>query len=202
MRILSMLIMLACPLICVATTQADAAYASLLTRLQNSRGVSMKFTASGAGANARGTAVMKGAKFNIQMTDGSAVWCDGKNLWTYNPRSKETTLTTPSPSELAEVNPIIAILRNPTLFKPALIKSAGGGNVIELSPTKGKAALGFSKIWVRLKTDGSPASVRTRTADGKQASIKIESFAAANAGESNFRYPAAKYKGVQVLDLR
>ena len=195
-------IMLPSAFSCHAASPAQSAYTTLLAKLQAPAGVSMKFSASGDGAAAKGTALLKGAKFQIRLTDGTAVWCDAKNMWTYNPRTKETTLTSPSATELAQTNPAIAIARNPALFTPALIKAADGGRVLQLSPAKGKTALGLSCVWIRLNTDGTPASIRVKSADGRQGAMKIESFSHANAQDNDFRYPASKYKGVQVLDLR
>lgn len=188
----------------VSPTPQSAAslYSSLIAKLRSQKGISMKFTATGAGSTVKGTALLQGNAFRIQMADGTCLWCDGKNLWTYNPRTRETTLSAPSAQEMAEVNPVIAIAQQPALFRAELIKAADGASVLKLLPSRGKTAVGLSSLWVRMRWDAMPQVVKAQMADGSQISVKIESFAQAKASAADFRYQKEKYKGVQVLDIR
>ena len=87
-----------------ATTAADV-MKQASDKLRTAKGVTCKFTLSSNQGKMAGTLKSAGAKFALT-TPASSTWFNGKNMWTYNSSSKESTIVAPTESEIREVNPL------------------------------------------------------------------------------------------------
>ncbi len=69
------------------------------------KGASANFTISGNKLGTQsGTIAIKGNKFNAR-TSNTIIWFDGKTQWLYNKKNQEVNISTPSSSQLQNMNP-------------------------------------------------------------------------------------------------
>ena len=87
-----------------AAETAQSVLAKASAKVTGTKGMSCAFTLSASGRSVKGTLKSSGKKFAL-ITPVSSSWFDGRNMWTYNPSSAETTLVNPTADEIAETNP-------------------------------------------------------------------------------------------------
>lgn len=163
------------------------------------KSVKVSFSVSGS-RSLSGTALCSGKKFAVE-TSSSSVWYDGNTMYTYNPSTKEVTLTKPSAEELAEANPMTYIAGWKNIYTASMAsKQPKTGHCIILTPKNGKS--GFGNVVVTLSANLSPQKIVIRTKQKQTYSINIKSFSSASASEASFRFPKSRYKGVKTIDLR
>lgn len=180
---------------------ADEIVAHAAAKLRNAKGVDCSFTATVGGKNLSGQLKASGAKFNIVTPAGSS-WYNGKALYTYNPASSETTVYTPTATELAETNPLYYVSDVAGSYTATLsAKQPKGGYSVELAPKRRKAAI--KNVKVLLSGGYVPQQVSVTSSDGTVSVIDIKSisYTAAHPA-STFEYPKSRYSKAQIVDLR
>ena len=181
-----------------ATQMAEKA----AVKFRSAKSISAGFTMSGALGSGSGTFEASGKKFAFVMAHGSSVWYNGKNMWTYNPVTKETTLIKPTARELAESNPFSFIAGISATYTANYAKSSPAGcKVIVLRAKKKNAP--FSKVLLTLDVRTySPKKIEIHDASGKTI-INVNRFRTGIAQSSaKFEYPKSKYPKVKIIDLR
>ena len=170
--------------------------------ISNSKGVETKFTLSGSGYSGGGEIKTLGGKFTVKLPDVE-VWYNGKNLYTYNKRAGETTLITPTGSELAETNPLAYITGAQKSYNVSFstVKKTGKYVLELLTKTKGT---GIKRITLKLnKTTYAPEKIFMEQSSGGPLTADISAFkTGVNVTASEFEYPKAKYPKVEIVDLR
>ncbi len=170
--------------------------------LQRASGISADFTLESQGNKSKGKLKTSGKKFMVS-TSGMSTWYNGQTMWTYNDRTQETTVTTPTPSEVAETNPLSLITANIGQFTAYYAKK---------QPTKGKrlvlkpknSNVGVKSVAVTI-ADGTymPTNVVMTPLNGQPVTVHIHSISTkANFSPSDFVYPSEKYPNVELVDLR
>ena len=170
--------------------------------VSNSKGVEAKFSVSGSGYSGHGEIKTSGGKFTVTLPDVE-VWYNGKNLYTYNKKSGETTLITPTSEELSETNPLAYItgagknynVSFSTVKKPSKY-------VLELLP-KSKNG-GIKRITLTLnKANYTPEKIVMEPKNGTPLTAEINSFKSnVSLSANDFEYPKTKYPKVEIIDLR
>lgn len=176
----------------------DAAARQIIT----AGSISARFTISGGGHSGSGSLSASGKYFAIN-AGSTASWYDGKNMWTYSGASKETTLFTPSASELAEVNPLLYIASGSRSYICSMAKgSTASRPMINLVP-KSRGA-GIRKATVTLNGSTlAPIKMTVTESGGGVVSVSIISFSRGKKlPAKNFVYPKNKYPGIKIIDLR
>ncbi|MCM1377265.1 MAG: outer-membrane lipoprotein carrier protein LolA [Clostridium sp.] len=189
-----------CPMNAAATETASQLLSRASSKISSSGGLQASFSLSG-GVSTSGTIYSSGKKFAI-ISGASSSWYNGSSLWTYNPAVKETTLVTPTSAELQESNPLLYV-GGASKFNAAFVKgSPAGTKMIQLLPKSKKT--GVKRIIVTLNAKTLiPSKIVVYPSTGGAVTLSISNvklgvkFAA-----STFVYPAKKYPGVTVVDLR
>lgn len=169
--------------------------------VSNAKGITASFTMTFDGRPVKGTINSSGQKFSVKLPQVST-WYNGKALYTYNPRTRETTVVTPTAQELLESNPLL------------YVKGSAGSYFYSFSPVKRNG-----KFVVDVVPRSKKSGVKKMTFTINSSTYKIERIAV-NTGNGNttvditslktdavlsaseFEYPAASYPKVEIVDLR
>lgn len=169
--------------------------------ITNAKSIRAAFTVSAGGKTTKGTINNMGEKFTVQLPEFST-WYDGKNIYTYNPRTSETTVVVPTARELLDSNPLL------------YVKGGAGGYTYSFSPVKrnGKYIVdliprskksGIKKLTFTINA-GNFRTERIAVSLGSgQTVIDVTSFATGiSFSPSDFEYPKSRYPKAEIIDLR
>lgn len=180
---------------------ADVA-AKASSKLKGATGIKAVFRLDAGGNKMKGTLLSSGRKFRI-LSDAYSAWFDGKTLFTLNPRTRETTVVTPTGEELREANPLLFMDGVSSAYSLAFASHQPAGKyMLVLTPKKKNDPLKSVFITLNKSTflpevivvTGSDGSVSTLTVSSINTGMKI--------GQGIFIYPASKYSGIKLVDLR
>ena len=169
--------------------------------VSNAKTISATFTFSGNGRKSQGSIKSSGNKFSVILPEVST-WFDGKTMYTYNPRTVETTVITPTAAELMESNPLLYVKGAGSNFtyKFSTVKRTGK-YVVDLTPLKKNSEIKKMTITVN-STTFNPERIIVTTLGGVL-TIDITSFkTGVEIPASEFNYPKSKYPKAEIIDLR
>ncbi|MFT4018013.1 MAG: outer membrane lipoprotein carrier protein LolA [Agriterribacter sp.] len=153
----------------------------------------------------KGTAYMKGNQYKLELND-QEVFCNGKNIWTYDKASNEVQLSKfdPSGNSFTPQKIFANFYDKDFLYKLNGEKKEGGKTLqeIELTPTdKNKA---FFKILAYVdKASRNIVSTKVFEKNGNRYTYSVTSFTPnATIADATFVFDAKKYPGVEVIDLQ
>lgn len=189
------------PLSAATGLTADKVVMKAAAVVTNAKGIEASFTITANGRSARGVLKSSGQKFSVILPQVSS-WYNGSLLYTYNPRTSETTLTKPTAQELLETNPLL------------YVKGSAGGYTYSFSPVKRNG-----KYVVDLKPKNKRSGLRKLTftinastfrterivvdAGSGVSTVDVTSFkSGVSFPASAFEYPKAKYPKAEIVDLR
>ncbi len=170
--------------------------------LDRATGVSADFSLTSGGRTVKGSLKSSAAGFAI-VTNGYSAWYDGRNLWTYNPSTVETTLVNPTAAELREVNPIMMVAGYEKDFTASYSKTpAAGCYGVVLTPKNAKT--GLKSVVVQLdKRTYIPKTITVNPRSGASTVVAISSLRTdSRFQKSDFTYPSKKYPKAELIDLR
>lgn len=170
--------------------------------ISGSKGVEANFKIYNSGFSGSGTIKSAQSKFRVTLPDVE-VWYNGKDMYTLNKRTNETTIIKPSAEELAESNPLAYVTSAQKNYNVAFstVKKTGK-YVLELTPKTKSGEIKRVTLTVRSK-DYVPEKIVVEPKSGAPVSADISSFkTAASIPAADFEYPKAKYPKVEVIDLR
>lgn len=169
---------------------------------KNAKGISGTFSVTTSGKSFTGSLKASGSKFSF-LTPAASSWYNGKNMWTYNASSKETTLVTPTASEIAESNPLEYIRTYSANYSAAFSnKKIAGKYVITLLPKSKRNTIKSVEITLNGKTL-KPERFIVTPKSGAATTVNVKSLDyASSIKASEFEYPKNKYPKVQIIDLR
>ena len=170
-------------------------------KLSPNTGTSIDFNIKANGINGKGELKMYQGKYFISLPD-IKVWYNGKEMYTYNCHSGETTLINPTQEELYETNPLLYITGYKSKFTSAFSSEKKSGKyVIDLIP-KGKH-LDVKKITMEIKTtDFHPEKINIVLTNGSNVEFNITHLKQGPISSTEFDYPKNKYSSIQIIDLR
>lgn len=170
--------------------------------IERASGIEAGFTMTSGGKTLKGTLKSSAAGF-VLSTPGYSSWYDGKNLWTYNASSRETTLTVPTGEELREANPMMMVSGYEGVFTPAFAKKQSAGTrTLVLVPKSRKTGLKNVVVVLDSKTY-RPKRITVTPSSGTASSVTITSLKTdVKFPKSTFTYPKTKYPKVEIIDLR
>ncbi|MDE5842898.1 MAG: outer membrane lipoprotein carrier protein LolA [Muribaculaceae bacterium] len=198
--LLSLLLLLQLPAIqrISAATPAQI-YNACMKKVEGAKSLRAGFNLASGGHSAAGTLLTKGTKFAVTMP-GLGTWYDGKAMWSYSNANRETTVWTPSKTELAESNPMLYI----SMASGFDAKAQAGGKgqtVVLLTPKRRNAGVKSVKIIINNATSLPEKLVITTGAQTSTITITSLSLNPPLA-DSEFTYPKKKYPKVPITDLR
>lgn len=171
-------------------------------KINGAGSVTAKFTAAVDGGAISGSMTIAKQKFNMIGQD-FGVWYNGNDLWSYNKLAGETTLSYPVGDELLEINPFDIIRNYSAMYSASKVSEANGKCVVKLQSLKQGQMV--SKALVSIDTSTwLPTSIDVTFVNGGSMKITITDAKVSDKAPSasTFEYPANKYPGVEVIDLR
>lgn len=187
---------------------------ALSTTLKSYTAVQSSFTlkvldAKGALQGSKsGTIYLKGTRYHINIPGGQDIYCDGKDVWTYDKSSNETTITKNDPSTQT-LSPDKFFSSTPFYDKDFLYKLNGDSKIgthtvqeVELTPVD-KTKSFFKALLEIDKTTHTLVSVRWFDKTGNRYSLDISKLNGnAPLTEDQLAYNKAKHPGAEEVDLR
>ncbi len=185
-----------------AAETADEVLKKAAKAINNAGGLTASFSLDYGQQKLSGTLKASGKKFALQ-TASNSTWYDGKSMWTYNSKSNETTLMTPTAQEVGEANPLSIVNSYSASFTATFAKSqAKGSKTLVLTP-KSKH-LGYKSVHVTIP-DGSsfPTKLVIIPSSGQKVTVTISQVkTGVKLAESTFVYPKSKFPKAEIVDLR
>lgn len=202
-RILYLTALICCFASASGQTTAPQVMANAIKAINSAPSLEAKFSAKTSdAATIAGTLHMRRDRFSM-VTDALGTWYDGTNMWSYSKNSGETSLTVPTDDELLEANPFFIVNQYSAHYKPRIIQHTSTAYVIRLEATGKHAPMKSADITINSKT-WLPTAITAVFANGGGISIDITSMLVLESAlpAATFAYPAAKYPGIEVIDLR
>jgi outer membrane lipoprotein-sorting protein len=152
-----------------------------------------------------GTIILSGEKFRLQTPDATT-WFDGKTQWSYQKKSDEVTITTPTAKELETINPyrLLSLYKNGYTSKLLSTTTYKGKavNTVELTATDKKRS--FTKVTIYIsKSTNLPLFISVTLRDATRNDIAVASCKTNTApAASTFTFSKKSYPKAEVIDLR
>jgi outer membrane lipoprotein carrier protein len=184
----------------------------LSAKLKSFKAIKADFTLKIEDANGKlqgtksGTVLVKGSKYRLVVT-GQEVFCDGKDIWTYDKASNEVTITKADPSAKTISSPEILFTDfydKDFLYKLNSEIKLGGRTLEEIELTPVDKTKTFFKVYLYIdKKSHLIYSLKWLEKGGNKYTIitnKLNGNAAIS--DSQFVFDKSKYPGVEEVDLR
>jgi outer membrane lipoprotein carrier protein len=153
-----------------------------------------------------GTIYLKGSKYHINIVGGQDIYCDGKDVWTYDKGSNETTIqkSDPSAQTLSPDKFFTNFYDKDFLYKLNGDNKIGAHLVQEVELTPVDKTKSFFKALLEIdKTTHTLVSVRWFDKSGNRYSLDITKLNGnAPITDDQLAYNKAKYPGAEEVDLR
>lgn len=184
-----------------ATPSPETVVSKAASVIGNAKGITANFRMTSGKHTTSGTIKSAGKKFSVILPEVST-WYNGKNLYTYNPRTNETTLTVPTATELLESNPLLYVKGGAGAYTYSFSKNPKKGKyVVDLTPRKKNT--GIRKLVFTIDAKSYTVERIEVTADGGASVIDVTSFKTdVVPPASEFEYPSRKYPKAEIVDLR
>lgn len=169
--------------------------------MKNAPSLTVKFTMSEGPKKSTGTLRLSGDKFVATLDGGITTWYDGTTQWVYNPKVDEMTVSTPTPDELATINPFIIVSGLQKSYAPKHLKAPTNKYIIELTPLSKSADI--KKAIITVDNRYIPVQAAITLSNGHTALIKTVSITkGGKLAQSYFRPDKSKYRSTEWIDLR
>lgn len=202
-----------------ATTVAhaqDARARQILNKLsatiKKANSVSAKFTIHMDGSHSKakvsqsGTFQMKGEQYNVTLTGGQQIICDGKSVWTYLPKNKEVQISAYNPSEqtISPAKLFSGSYEKDYNYSYAGSKTFAGHKVEAVTLRPKKKGQAFSKVELYVNPSSNMiAGGNVYTTDGNTYTYSISNVNThVSISNSAFKFNTKAHPGVDVIDLR
>lgn len=149
-----------------------------------------------------GKITIQGNKFHNKMSN-MEIWFDGNNMWSLNKDNDEVNLTTPTPQQVAKINPYSFLNIYKTGFKIESGKSAKDYHEVILTALNQKSSI--SKMIIRVnKTSYQIQYIKMMHAKSGDMEIKVTSYkkGTQKKHDSAFKFNKQKYPNTDIIDLR
>lgn len=155
--------------------------------------------------NKKGTVLMKGPKYRVSIT-GQEIFCDGKNIWTFDKASNEVTIAKfdPSANAITPQKLFTNFYDKDFLYKLNGEKKMGTKTIQEVEMTPLDKSKSFHKVLVYIdKAAQTIYSTKVLENTGNKYTYTVSSLTGnANVSDNQFVFDKSKYPGVEEVDLR
>lgn len=184
-----------------ATPSPEAVVSKAAGIIGNAKGITANFRMTSGKHTTAGTIKSAGKKFSVILPEVST-WYNGKALYTYNPRTNETTVTVPTATELLESNPLLYVKGGAGAYTYSFSKNTPKGKyVVDLLPRKKNT--GIKKLIFTIDAKSFLVERIEVLADGGKSVIDVTSFKTdVVPPSSEFEYTSRKYPKAEIVDLR
>ena len=181
----------------LAANQSDATRVldKATQKVSIGRGVQMNFSISSTKIKQSGTITIKGKKFRAT-TPIATIWYDGKTQWTYNKKSDEVNIASPSASTQQSMNPYYFL----NLYKQGYTKSmTKTGKVYDIHLVgKGRK---ISEMYVTIDKNYNLKQIKIKQGN-EWMTISVSGVRNVTPSDSFFRFNSKDYPKAEVIDLR
>lgn len=179
---------------------AEQILRNCVQKLSTAKSIRAEFSMTVSGKRMAGTLLSKDSRYNITLPGMSTIY-DGKNMWSYSAQNKETTVWTPTKSELTESNPLLYLSQAKDYTVTAGPVGSAGTKTVILTPKKRNT--GIKRVLVTINTTTSlPSVIKIESGNGSTL-VNIKNLRLNTAvSDASFRYDSKAHKGVQLVDLR
>ena len=172
-------------------------------RLKAAPGLKVTFTLTAGGRSLEGTLVESDGRFAVTTAAGST-WYNGQSMWSYNPRTNETTLSTPDAEELRVANPLYYLqdAGNQKAYTIKYVKQQPAGKyAVALLPVDKKSNL--KSVIAVIDRNYDIKEIKVTTTGGQETALTVRSMdLKSRQSVGQFEYPRIKYPKVPVIDMR
>lgn len=181
---------------------AEQVLSKTISVISNAKGVEANFKVYHSGYSGAGSVKTSGSLFNVTLPEVE-VWYNGKDLYTYNKNTEETTVVIPTEEELAESNPLVYVTGAPKKYSVTYSTVKKNDRyVLELLPKNKNDDIKRITLTLR-QSDFVPEKLVVEPKNGSPVSAEISSFKTSVFSKvSDFDYPRSKYPKVEIIDLR
>jgi outer membrane lipoprotein carrier protein len=184
---------------------------ALSTKLKSFKAVQSNFTLKVEDSKGKpqgsksGVVFLKGNKYHISMT-GLEVYCDGKDIWTYDKSSNEVTITKSDPSAQT-ISPdkfFTNFYDKDFLYKLNAESQLGGRTVqeVELTPIDKTKAFFKALLYID-KAQHTPVGIKWFDKSGNRYTLDTSKLNGnAPLTDAQLAYNKAKFPGAEEVDLR
>ncbi|GGB21533.1 LolA family protein [Puia dinghuensis] len=184
----------------------------LSAKLKSFKAVQSGFTLTVADANDKiqgsksGTIYIKGNKYHINVVGGQDIFCDGKDVWTYDKSSNEVTITKSDPStQTITPDKIFTDFYDKDFLYKLNGESKMGAHIVqevELTPTD-KSKPFFKALLYIDKTAHTLVSIKWFDKGGTKYTLQTNKLNGnATFTDAQIAYNKAKFPGAEEVDLR
>jgi len=175
-----------------------AVQAGFTLKVEDSKGAPM--------GSKSGTLYLKGNKYHINIEGGQDIYCDGKDMWTFDKSSNEVTITKPDPNTqtLSPDKFFTNFYDKDFLYKLNGESKIGTKTVqeVELTPTD-KTKSFFKAILYIDRTTHTLVSAKVFDKGGNRYTLTISRLNGnAPLTDADLAYNKAKHPGAEEVDLR
>ena len=153
----------------------------------------------------KGTVYMKGPKYRVDMA-GRNIFCDGKNIWTYEKGANEVTITQldPSASGITPQKLFTNFYDKDFLYKLNGEKKEAGKVLQEIEMTPVDKTKTFHKVYISVdKKAQTIFSTKILEKNGNKYTYTVNNLnGQAPVSDAMFVFDKKKYPGVEEVDLR
>jgi outer membrane lipoprotein carrier protein len=153
----------------------------------------------------KGTVYMKGPKYRVDM-GGRNIFCDGKNVWTYEKAANEVTITQldPSVSSITPQKLFTNFYDKDFLYKLNGEKKEAGKVLQEVEMTPVDKTKAFHKVYITIdKKSQTVYSTKVLEKNGNKYTYTVNNLnGQATISDATFVFDKKKYPGVEEVDLR
>lgn len=169
--------------------------------ITDAKSITATFSISANGRSSKGTIKSSGNKFSVLLPEVST-WYNGKDLYVYNQRTSETTVTVPTAQELLESNPLLYVKGGAGGYSYSFSPVKRNGKyVVDLVPRSKKS--GIKKLTFTINATNFQTERIAVSMGGGLTTIDVTSFKTGGGlGAAEFEYPRSQYPKVEVIDLR
>ncbi|MDX9724820.1 MAG: outer membrane lipoprotein carrier protein LolA [Bacteroidales bacterium] len=196
----------------LASAQKDDDAVNILDRFSqkalSAPSVSMTFDlettdqVEGTNSKVSGSAILSKDKYMIELPD-NIMWYNGETSWNYLIAEKEVTISAPEKKDdtfYSKPSAVFSIYKKD--YKVRLLEERNSSYLIDLYPEN----IESDHIRIRLvigKPELDLRSVEYKYKNGITLMLRVREYSLKKVPEaSEFAYPANRYKGVEVIDMR
>ncbi|KIC93261.1 LolA family protein [Flavihumibacter solisilvae] len=153
----------------------------------------------------KGTVYMKDGKYRVNIT-GQDIYCDGKNIWTYDKAANEVTITKfePGQSTITPQKLFTNFYDKDFYYKMNGEKKVGTKTLQEIEMTPTDKSKAFHKVYVYVdKGTKTIHSTKVLEKNGNKYTYTVSNMnSKAAIADDMFVFDKKKYPGVEEVDLR
>jgi outer membrane lipoprotein carrier protein len=213
--IIFFILFLGISIVSIGQTTSDAEAKTILDKVsakfKTYKGVQANFTLVVEDGNGKvqgtkkGSVLMKGSSYRVSIT-GQEIFCDGKNIWTFDKSSNEVTISKfdPTANTITPQKLFTNFYDKDFLYKLNGEKKQGAKTIQEIEMTPLDKSKTFHKVLVYVdKNAQTISSTRVIEKNGTKYTYTVSSLSSNNnLNDNQFVFDKSKYPGVEEVDLR